>query len=109
MIQQTDTSSLTPVYIQFYDHVFDWNLKQEISALSAVRSRNGIHAGSKLDILAADGDLYIAKIDDKVIVKIGSRYDVGNLIPSDFHPVAHGTNYCVWEKSGLGVPAGRHH
>ena len=94
---------------QFYDHVFDWNLKQEISALSTVRSRNGIHPGSKLDILAADGDLYVAKIDDKVIVKIGSRYDVGNMIPSDFHPVAHGNNYCVWEKSGLRVPAGRHH
>ncbi|KAJ1289955.1 hypothetical protein BS78_02G204300 [Paspalum vaginatum] len=93
----------------FYDHVFDWNLKQEISALSAVRSRNGIHPGSKLDILAADGDVYVAKIDDKVIVKIGSRYDVGGLIPSDFHPVAHGNNYCVWEKSGLRVPAGRHH
>ena len=97
------------MHIQFYDHVFDWNLKQESSVLSAVRSRNGIHPGSKLDILAADGDLYVAKIDDKVIVKIGSRYDVGSLIPSDFHPVAHGNNYCVWERSGLRVPAGRHH
>lgn len=71
-----------------------------------MRSRNGIHAGSKLDILAAEGDLYVAKIDDKVIVKIGSRYDVGNLIPSDFHPIAHGNNYCIWEKSGLRVPTG---
>ncbi|GJM98614.1 hypothetical protein PR202_ga15642 [Eleusine coracana subsp. coracana] len=93
----------------FYDHVFDWNLKQEISTLAAVRSRNAIHPGSKLDILAADSDLYVAKIDDKVMVKIGSHYDVGNLIPSDFHVVAHGSNYCVWEKSGLRVPAGRHH
>ena len=74
-----------------------------------MRSRNGIHPGSKLNILAADGDLYVAKIDDKVIVKIGSRYDVGNLIPSDFHAVAHGNNYCVWEKGGLRVPAGWHH
>jgi alpha-amylase len=94
--------------IQFFDHVFDWNLKQEISTLAAVRSRNGIHSGSKLDILAADSDLYLAKIDDKVMMKIGSRYDVGNLIPSDFRVVAHGSNYCVWEKSGVRVPAGRH-
>ncbi|KAL5201570.1 hypothetical protein ABZP36_035924 [Zizania latifolia] len=93
----------------FYDHVFDWNLKQEISALAAIRSRSGIHPGSKLNILAADGDVYVAMIDDKVITKIGTRYDVGNLIPSDFHVVAHGNNYCVWEKNGLRVPAGRHH
>lgn len=95
--------------MQFYDHVFDWNLKQEISTLAAVRSRNEIHPGSKLKILAAEGDVYVAMIDDKVITKIGTRYDVGNLIPSDFHVVAHGNNYCVWEKSGLRVPAGRRH
>uniref|UniRef100_A0A0E0M208 alpha-amylase n=1 Tax=Oryza punctata TaxID=4537 RepID=A0A0E0M208_ORYPU len=93
----------------FYDHVFDWNLKQEISALATVRSRNGIHSGSKLNILAADGDVYVAMVNDNVITKIGTRYDVGNLIPSDFHVVAHGNNYCVWEKSGLRVPVGRHH
>ncbi|CAN6217924.1 unnamed protein product [Urochloa humidicola] len=85
---------------------YDWNLKQEINVLSAVRSRDGIYLGSKLDILIADGDLYVAKIDNKVIVQIGSGYDVENLIPSDFHYVAHGNNYCVWKKSGLRVPAG---
>ncbi|RCV11975.1 hypothetical protein SETIT_2G230300v2 [Setaria italica] len=79
------------VCIQFYDHVFDWNLKQEISTLSTVRSRNGIHVGSKLDILAADGDLYVAKIDDKVIVKIGSGYDIGNLIPRTSTPLPMAT------------------
>ncbi|RLM62085.1 alpha-amylase isozyme 3D-like [Panicum miliaceum] len=36
----------------FYDHMFDWNLKQEISALAAIRARNGIHAGSKLRIFS---------------------------------------------------------
>ncbi|KAM0844507.1 hypothetical protein ACQ4PT_056996 [Festuca glaucescens] len=93
----------------FYDHVFNWNLKQEISALAAVRSRNGIHPGSKLNILAAEGDVYVAMVDEKIITKIGPRNDLGSLIPSDFHVVAHGNNYCVWEKSGLRVPAGRHH
>ncbi|CAL5012973.1 unnamed protein product [Urochloa decumbens] len=92
----------------FYDHMFDWNLKQEISTLSAIRARNGIHAGSKLRILVADADAYVAVIDEKVIVKIGTRYDVGNVIPSDFHPSAHGKDYCVWEKGSLRVPAGRH-
>ncbi|KAL6858820.1 hypothetical protein ACP4OV_017822 [Aristida adscensionis] len=92
----------------FYDHMFDWNLKPEIETLSAIRARNGIHAGSKLRILVADGDAYVAVVDERVIVKIGTRYDVGNVIPSDFHPAAHGKDYCVWEKGSLRVPAGRH-
>jgi len=96
------------MHIQFYDHMFDWNLKQEISTLAAIRARNGIHAGSKLRILVADADAYVAVVDEKVMVKIGTRYDVSNVIPSDFHPAAHGKDYCVWEKGGLRVPAGRH-
>ncbi|WVZ92520.1 hypothetical protein U9M48_038577 [Paspalum notatum var. saurae] len=93
----------------FYDHMFDWNLKQEISTLAAIRARNGIHAGSKLRILVADADAYVAVVDEKVMVKIGTRYDVSNAIPaSDFHPAAHGKDYCVWEKGSLRVPAGRH-
>ena len=55
--------------------MFDWNLKQEISTLAAIRARNGIHAGSKLRILLADADAYVAVVDDKVMVKIGTRYD----------------------------------
>ena len=97
------------MHIQFYDHMFDWNLKQDISTLSAIRARNGIHAGSKLRILVADADAYVAVVDEKVMVKIGTRYDVSNVIPSDFHPAAHGKDYCVWEKGSLGVPAGRRH
>ena len=79
--------------------MFDWGLKGPISELAAIRSRNGIHSGSTLRILVSDGDLYIAVIDEKVITKLGSRFDVGNLIPSDFHVAAHGDSYCIWEKS----------
>ncbi|KAL6858816.1 hypothetical protein ACP4OV_017818 [Aristida adscensionis] len=93
----------------FYDHMFDWNLKQEISALSAIRNRNGIHPGSKLDILKAEDDVYVARIDDGVIVKLGPKDDVGDLIPADFYVAARGNGYCVWEKSGLRVPARRYH
>jgi alpha-amylase len=95
--------------MQFYDHVFEWNLKQEISTLAAIRKRNGIHPGSKLSIVKAEGDVYVATIDDRVITKIGPRYDVGSLIPSGFSVAAHGDGYCVWEKSGPRVLAGRYH
>ncbi|KAL6656132.1 hypothetical protein ACP70R_006958 [Stipagrostis hirtigluma subsp. patula] len=84
----------------FYDHTFDGKLKQEISSLAAVRRRNGINAGSKLRIMVAESDLYVAMVDERVIAKIGPRFDVGNVIPSDFRVAARGDSYCVWERSG---------
>ena len=88
--------------------MFDWNLKQELTQLAGIRARNGISATSRLRILVAEADLYVAVVDEKVMVKIGTRNDVGNVVPSDFHQVAHGKDYCVWEKGSLRVPAGRH-
>ena len=85
--------------VQFYDHMFDWNLKDEISKLAAIRLKNGIRPNSSLRILASDGDLYVAAIGEKIIAKIGSRYDTGNIIPPDFHLVTSGNNYAVWEKN----------
>lgn len=83
---------------QFYDHFFNWGLKDEINKLSAIRARNGINPKSNCRILAADGDLYLAAIDEKVILKLGSRYDVGNLIPPGYRVSTSGKDYCVWEK-----------
>ena len=56
----------------------------------AVRQRNGITPASELTILKYDGDAYVSQIDDKVIMKIGSRYDVSALIPAGYQVVAHG-------------------
>ena len=84
--------------LQFYDHFFDWGFKDEIAALVAVRKRNGITPASELTILEYDGDAYLAEIDGKVIVKIGSRYDVSALIPAGYQVVADGNDYAVWEK-----------
>jgi alpha-amylase len=82
---------------QFYDHFFDWGLKDQIAKLTAIRQRNGINSKSTVNILAADADIYVAKIDDKVIVKLGPKTDLGNLIPSNFHVSASGQDYAVWE------------
>uniref|UniRef100_M8C0J3 Alpha-amylase type B isozyme n=1 Tax=Aegilops tauschii TaxID=37682 RepID=M8C0J3_AEGTA len=86
------------VLFQFYDHFFDWGLKEEIDRLVSIRTRHGIHSESKLQIIEADSDLYLAEIDGKVIVKLGPRYDVGHLIPGGFKVAAHGNDYAVWEK-----------
>ena len=84
--------------LQFYDHMFDWGLKDEISKISTLRSRNGISATSKVKIMASDADLYVAMVDDKIIVKIGPKLDLGNLIPSNFQVATSGNDYAVWEK-----------
>ncbi|KAJ0026070.1 hypothetical protein Pint_08780 [Pistacia integerrima] len=82
----------------FYDHFFDWGLKEGISKLAAIRTNNGINTASTVNILASDSDLYVAAIDDKIIVKIGPKMDLGNLIPSNFQVSTSGTDYAVWEK-----------
>jgi alpha-amylase len=84
----------------FYDHFFDWGLKDEISTLVDVRKRNDINAKSAVNICAAEADMYVATIDDKVVLKIGPRFDMGHLAPSeaDYKIAAVGKDYCVWEK-----------
>lgn len=88
----------TYIWVQFYDHFFEWGLKEQIRNLIAVRSRNGVRPNSGLTVMVANSDLYVAAIDEKIIVKIGPRYDVGNIIPSGYKIAASGKDYCVWEK-----------
>ena len=84
--------------MQFYDHFFEWGLKDELSKWIAIRSRNGINTKSTVNILASEADLYMARIDDKIIMKIGPKLDLGNLVPSNFQVVASGKDYAAWEK-----------
>ncbi|PHT30492.1 Alpha-amylase isozyme 2A [Capsicum baccatum] len=85
----------------FYDHFFDWGLKDGISALISIRKRNGISSTSNVQIMASDSDLYIAMIDQKIIVKIGPKLDLGNLIPHNYQVATSGQDYAVWEKKAL--------
>ncbi|KAI8014729.1 Alpha-amylase [Camellia lanceoleosa] len=82
----------------FYDHFFEWGLKVPIGNFTGIRSRNGIGEVSKVQIMAADADLYVAMVDDKIVVKIGPQLNLRNLIPPNFHVVLSGQDYAVWEK-----------
>lgn len=84
----------------FYDHFIEWGLKEEIIKLTSIRLRNKISETSNVNIMASDADLYVAMIDGKIIVKVGPRYDVGSLVPSNFKIATSGKDYCVWEKQG---------
>jgi alpha-amylase len=88
-------------WLQFYDHFFDFfngGIKYPITELIKIRSRNGIKPTSSLRILAADADLYVAAIDEKIIAKIGPRDAVGDLVPSTYKLATSGDQYAVWEK-----------
>lgn len=89
---------LTFLVVQFYDHFVGWGLKGEITKLAAVRSKNGISATSTVNILASDSDLYVAAIDKKIIMKIGPKLDLGNLVPSSYQLATSGKDYAVWAK-----------
>ncbi len=72
-----------------------------VLCFSQIRQRNGIDAGAKLEIFCADADLYMACINDKVVLKLGPRHDIGDLCPKEcegWHFAMAGTDFCIWEK-----------
>ncbi|XVF64055.1 hypothetical protein PTKIN_Ptkin09bG0136200 [Pterospermum kingtungense] len=70
----------------------------EITKMVAIRNRNGINPTSTVTILASEAELYVASIDDKIIMKIGPKMDLGNLVPSNYQLATSGESYAVWEK-----------
>lgn len=86
------------VLLQFYDHYMESGLKESITKLVAIRKRNSIGSRSSVAIKAAESDLYLAVIDDKIIMKIGPKQDLGTLVPSNFALAYSGIDCAVWEK-----------
>lgn len=60
-------SSFAGIPCVFWEHFFDWGSDMQASLLNllAIRKRNGIRSDSKLEILCAEGDMYVATIDNK--------------------------------------------
>ncbi|KAG2422982.1 hypothetical protein HXX76_015653 [Chlamydomonas incerta] len=88
----------------FWDHVFEWGepLRAEITALTELRRRVGLHAESPLEILAAEPDMYVARVGGRVTVKLGPRYEIGDLLPKEAEGwkfVMSGKDWAVWEKT----------
>lgn len=84
-----------------HDHVFSWKLAKEIKPLIELRQRVGIHRRSKLEILCAEDDMYVARIDNKLTLKLGPRYDMGSHVPSKddgWAMVANGCDFAIWER-----------
>ncbi|CAA2966905.1 Alpha-amylase 3, chloroplastic [Olea europaea subsp. europaea] len=59
----------TPVV--FYDHFYDFGIRDTITELIEARRRGGIHCRSPIKIYHAHNDGYVAKIGDTLVVKLG--------------------------------------
>ncbi|BBM98787.1 alpha-amylase [Marchantia polymorpha subsp. ruderalis] len=83
----------------FIDHLYEFKLKNEIQKLVLLRKRNRINAKSKVVIQKAEADIYVAKIDERLILKLGSRMDMGGLLPdkNTWTIYMTGTDWAVWE------------
>eukprot|EP01018_Ginkgo_biloba_P011704 Gb_02250 [translate_table: standard] len=80
----------------FYDHLFSHN-RDGISALVALRKRAGIHCRSVVHIEKAERDVYAAKIDDRVLVKIGPGHYQPPNGSTKWIMATEGQDYKVWE------------
>lgn len=95
----------------FWDHVMTWgdDVRNTVKELVQLRKRNGINSRSKLEILAADHDMYVARIDDRVVIKMGPKVDMGDLVPNKADgwcsSSVKGNNFAVWEKNVEGSAA----
>lgn len=59
----------TPVV--FYDHFYDFGIRDTVTELIEARRRAGIHCRSPIKIYHAHNDGYVAKIGDTLVVKLG--------------------------------------
>ncbi|HOY67375.1 MAG TPA: alpha-amylase C-terminal beta-sheet domain-containing protein [Candidatus Ozemobacteraceae bacterium] len=79
----------------FWEHVYDWKLREPIKKLIDARRRCGIVADSKLEIAKAEQGLYAAFVGGNLAMKLG---------PNDWNPgdgfelLASGDQFAVWGK-----------
>lgn len=59
----------TPVV--FYDHFYDFGIRDIITELIEARRRAGVHCRSPLKIFHANNDGYVAKVGETLVMKLG--------------------------------------
>ena len=78
------------------------SLGDVISRLLALRARHGIRADAHVKILAAESDLYVARVAHRLTVKLGPRYDVPAAIAPrepEWRLALSGDDWAVWERA----------
>ncbi|XP_008807825.2 uncharacterized protein LOC103720069 isoform X1 [Phoenix dactylifera] len=88
----------TPVI--FYDHFYDFSLRDTITELIESRRRAGIHCRSPVKIYHANNEGYVAKVDSSLVMKIGyfdwNPSKENNLGGTWQKFVDRGSDYQIW-------------
>jgi len=82
----------------FWEHYYEWDLKDQINKLISIRKQYGIGSDSKLEILAAENGLYAAyvgKTSGSLAVKLGTR-DWAPPAEQGYVLLVSGKEYAVW-------------
>lgn len=77
----------TPVI--FYDHFYDFGLRDNIVELIEARKRAGVHCRSAVKIFHANNEGYVARIDESLVLKIGHF---------DWNPSKENNLDGIWQK-----------
>lgn len=79
----------------FWEHVYNWNLREPLKKLIAIRRQAGIIASSPLKIEVAEQGLYAARVGSRLAMKLGWK----NWSPGDGWTEAYKQEkWCVWVK-----------
>ncbi|KAA8495621.1 Alpha-amylase 3, chloroplastic [Porphyridium purpureum] len=90
----------------FYDHVFDWKLKDQIQQLIKLRKEMELTAACQVNIERADNIMYVARVsaDDVTSKQLYLKLGHGSWAPSadrGWKLAASGNGYAVWTRSGI--------
>ncbi|KAH7425704.1 hypothetical protein KP509_11G067000 [Ceratopteris richardii] len=91
----------TPVI--FYDHFYDFGLRDAITELIAVRRRTGVHCRSTVKIYHATNQGYVAQIGENLVMKLGhldwNPSKQNNLEGNWQRCLDSGADYQIWERN----------
>lgn len=81
----------------FWEHIMDPSMAKVLCQLVMLRKAAGVRADSDIEILEAQESLYIARIDRKILVKLGPKMDMGSHTPPKGSTLkCYGTDWAVW-------------
>ncbi|MED6216523.1 hypothetical protein PIB30_008508 [Stylosanthes scabra] len=84
----------------FYDHFYDFGIRDVITELIEARKRAGIHCRSSIKIYHANNEGYVAQVGDSLVLKLGHfawHPSKENQLDGSWQKfVDKGTDYQVW-------------
>ena len=89
--------------VVFYDHFYDFGLKDRITELIAARKHCGIHCRSPVKIFHANAQGYVAMVGESLILKMG-HFDWNPSRQNELMGrwekfIDKGSDYTLWEKA----------